>query len=66
MPGLTRDVRLSAGLCETAEQRFGARFGSLENLLTHVLERLVSDDATQMDQEEQRLIEERLKDLGYI
>ncbi len=66
MPGSTRDVRLSAELCETAEQRFGARFGSLENFLTHVLEQLVGDDATQMDQEEQRLIEERLKDLGYI
>lgn len=66
MPGSTRDVRLSAELCETAEQRFGARFGSLEDLLTHVLEQLVCNDAIQMDQEEQRIIEERLKDLGYI
>jgi len=66
MPDSTREVRLPSRLCETAEQRFGTRFGTLENFLTHVLEQLVRDDASQMDQEEQRIIEERLKDLGYV
>ncbi len=66
MSGAMREVRLSAKLCEQAEQLYGERFGSVENFLTHVLERLVRDDANQMDQEEQRIIEERLKDLGYI
>jgi len=62
----TRDVRLPSKLCEIVEQRFGARFGNLETFLTHVLEQLVRDDASQMDQEEQRIIEERLRDLGYV
>jgi len=66
MADFTRNTRLSESLCEAAEQRFGARFGSLDNFLTYVLEQLVRDDVAQMDREEQRIIEERLKDLGYI
>lgn len=66
MPDSTREVCLPSALCETAERRFGTRFGTLENFLTHVLTQLVRDDASQMDQEEQLIIEERLKDLGYV
>ena len=61
-----RDVRLPAELCNDAEQRFAARFGSVEELLVFVLQELLRDQATQMDQAEQRVIEQRLKDLGYI
>jgi hypothetical protein len=66
MPDDMREVRLSAELCQAAEQRFGERFGNLEQFLTFVLKQLMRDDAAQMDQAEQRIIEERLKDLGYI
>ena len=62
----TRDFRLPAELCESAEKKFGARFGRLEQFLSFVLHELVRDDAAQMDRNEQRVIEERLKDLGYI
>lgn len=61
-----REVKLSASFCETAEQKFGDRFGGLEPFLDFVLQELVRDDAAQMDEEERRVIEERLKDLGYI
>lgn len=61
-----REVRLPDELCQDAERRFGARFGSLEELLVFVLRELLRDQATQMDQAEQRVIEQRLKDLGYI
>jgi hypothetical protein len=61
-----RDVRLPVQLCNEAEQRFAARFGNLEELLTFLLRELLRDDAAQMDQAEQRIIEERLHDLGYI
>jgi len=61
-----RDLRLSSDLCSRVEQIYGKRFGTLEQFLTYVLEQLVRDDAAKMDQEEQRIIEERLKDLGYI
>jgi hypothetical protein len=61
-----RDVRLPADLCDDAERRFAGRFGSLEEFLIFVLRELLRDQAAQMDQAEQRVIEQRLKDLGYI
>jgi hypothetical protein len=61
-----RDVRLPAQLCSEAEQRFAARFDNLEHLLTFLLRELLRDDAAEMDQAEQSIIEERLRDLGYI
>ncbi len=66
MPGEARDLRLPSHLCQAVEEKYGRRFGTLEQFLTYVLEKLARDDATKMDQEEQRIIEERLKDLGYI
>jgi len=61
-----RNLQLPSGLCERAEQKFGAQFGSLEELLTFVLRELLRDDAAQMDHAEQRILEQRLRDLGYI
>ena len=61
-----RDIRLPAELCNDAEKLFAARFSSVEELLVFVLQELLRDQATQMDQAEQRVIEQRLKDLGYI
>lgn len=61
-----REIRLPAELCHQAELRYGARFGNLEQFLVHVLQQLVRDDAAQMDQAEQQIIEERLRDLGYV
>jgi hypothetical protein len=66
MSSQLRDVRLPAELCSDAERRFAARFGNVEELLIFVLQELLRDHATLMDQAEQRVIEQRLKDLGYI
>jgi hypothetical protein len=41
-------------------------FGSLEPLLERVLRNLLSDEAAQADEGEQRVIEQRLRDLGYL
>jgi len=60
-----REVRLPAQLCIDAERRFAPRFGSVEELLVHVLQELLRDKAAQMDESERRVIEQRLKDLGY-
>jgi hypothetical protein len=62
----TRTVHLPESLCAAAEQRFGGKFGSLDQFLVFVMQELVRDDAMQMDQAEQKIIEQRLKDLGYI
>lgn len=58
----TRTVRLPADLCAQAEKKFG----SLEELLEFVLRDLLRDDAAQQDESEQRVIEQRLRDLGYL
>ena len=61
-----RNVRLPVDLCAAAEKKFGHTFGSVEELLTFVLQDLSRDDASQLDQAEQRLVEERLRELGYL
>jgi hypothetical protein len=61
-----REVRLPAELCAAAEKKFAARFSSLEELLIFVLSDLSADDASQADRAEQHIIEERLRELGYI
>jgi hypothetical protein len=61
-----KDVRLPAELCAAIEKRFAGKFGSLEELLTFILRDLSRDDAAQLNQNEQKLVEERLRDLGYL
>ncbi len=66
MPDNLRDVHLPADLCAEAERRFSARYGNLEKFLEFLLRELLRDDAVKMDEAEQRVIEERLRDLGYL
>ncbi len=61
-----REVKLPEDLCEKIEQLYATRFGTLDQFLIFVLEDLAQDNASQANQAEQRVIEERLKDLGYI
>jgi hypothetical protein len=61
-----REIRLSAELCAAAETRFAGRFGSIEELLTFLLRELTDPDSVELDESERQIIEERLKDLGYL
>jgi len=61
-----REVRLNSELCRVAEERFRSRFANVEELLTFVLQELLRDDAAKMNRDELRMLEERLKGLGYI
>jgi hypothetical protein len=61
-----RVIRLPLDLCAAAEQNFGHRFGTLEDLLVFILRELTRNEASQADLAEQKIIEERLRDLGYI
>lgn len=61
-----KTLRLPADLCAAAEKKFGHVFGSLEELLTFILQDLSGDEASQLDEAEQRLVEERLRELGYL
>jgi hypothetical protein len=62
----TRTVNLPADLCARAEKRFGNRFSNLEQLLEYILRDMLRDDADQADEAEQRIIEQRLRELGYL
>jgi hypothetical protein len=61
-----RNVSLPENLCLAAEQRFGQSFGGFEQFLTFLLQELLSDQSGSMDEAEQRLVEERLRELGYL
>jgi hypothetical protein len=59
-------LQLPAKLCQSALERFGSRFDSIDALLTFILQEVLFSDAVKMDEAEQRMLEGRLKDLGYI
>jgi hypothetical protein len=66
MTASLRQVSLPEDLCSAAEELYGKRFPSLEELIVFLLEEVTRRDSVRLDQEEQRIIEERLKDLGYL
>jgi hypothetical protein len=66
MTGSSRQVSLPEDLCSAAEELYSKRFPSLEELIVFLLEEVTRQDSVRLDQEEQRVIEKRLKDLGYI
>ena len=59
-------MQLPADLCAAAEKKFGHVFASLEELLVFVLRDLARDEAARPDEAEQRLVEQRLRELGYL
>jgi hypothetical protein len=62
-----RDVRLPSELCAAAEERIkGTSFRTLEDFLTFVLRDLTSRRGAQAEEQERKLVEERLRDLGYL
>ena len=61
-----RDIQLPADLCAAAEKKFGGKFRDLDELLAFVLRQLISGDTVELDSAEQAVVEQRLKDLGYL
>jgi len=61
-----RAINLPADLCIAAEKRFAGRFGNVEELVAFLLLEVTHDKACQLDESEQRMIEKRLRDLGYM
>jgi len=62
----TRTIQLPEAVCQAAEQRFSHRFGTLEELIAVLLTELVQEEALRMDEHEERVIQARLRGLGYI
>lgn len=61
-----RTIKLPEDLCRTAEKKYAAHFTSLEELIAFVLHALANDQAAEMDDAESRIIDERLRELGYL
>jgi hypothetical protein len=61
-----REIRLPADLCSAAEQKFGGSFRSLDEFVAFLLEDLISKDTIDLDRADQAVVEDRLRDLGYI
>ena len=62
----TRTVELPEDRCRAVERQFAHRLGTLDDLIVELPNQLLRDDALTMDKNEQHIIAERLKDLGYI
>ena len=61
-----RTINLPEDVCTEAEKWMAGRFNTLESLLGFLLQEIVRDDAGKLDEAEERIVEQRLKDLGYI
>jgi len=61
-----REIRIPEDLCVRAEEKFGRRFSSAEELICFILRELLNDDALQADRVEESIVEKRLRELGYL
>jgi hypothetical protein len=61
-----RSVTIPEELYRAAKEKFGRRFETIDELVSELLKQLLRDDAAQLDEKEQQIIEVRLKGLGYI
>jgi hypothetical protein len=61
-----RTIELPEDLCATADRWLHGRFDNLEAMLRVVLEQIVKNDSRDFDESEEQLLEQRLRDLGYL
>ena len=64
--GDMRTVHLPADLCAEVEKQYGSHFEGFEELLVFILTELSTQGAAHADEDELKLVEERLRDLGYL
>lgn len=62
----SREIRLPAGLCAAAEEKFGNSFRTVDDLVIFLLKEVLRRDTIDIDRADQAAVEERLRDLGYI
>ncbi len=62
----TREVHLPEELCAAAEKKFTNRFKTVEELLIFALRELLNEDSSALNAAEKLVLEQRLRDLGYI
>lgn len=63
---MMRQIELPEDLCRRVEQLYAHQFPGLEACLSFVLENLINDQSASLDMAEERLVKQRLRDLGYV
>lgn len=66
MSGARRTVELPDEVCARLEESFGKPFATFEELLVYVMQELTRAQAAKMDEAEKKILEQRLRDLGYL
>lgn len=61
-----RSLQLPEELCADAEKWMSGRFENLEVLLSFLLREIVKDDGSSLDEQEEQIVQQRLRDLGYM
>jgi len=61
-----RTVQLPESLCAEAEQWLQGRFENIEALLGFLLKEMVRVESSELDQKEEEIVQQRLRDLGYL
>jgi hypothetical protein len=62
----SREVRLPADLCAAVEDKFGGTFRGMDELVVFLLQELIRGDTLDLDRADQAVVEQRLRDLGYM
>lgn len=61
-----RSVQVPEDLCAQAELWLPGRFDNLEALISFLLREIMKNPGSNLDQQEEEIIQQRLRDLGYI
>jgi hypothetical protein len=61
-----RQITLPEDLCSLAEREFASHFEGVESLLEFVLKEITQKNAANLDQAELAILEDRLRNLGYM
>jgi hypothetical protein len=61
-----RQIQLPEDLCRRIEEHYSHQFSNIEACLRFILERLANDQSTELDRVEEQIVEQRLRDLGYV
>lgn len=61
-----RTVQLPEDLCAKAETWMSGRFTTIEAFIEYLMNEVMRDDADKLDEQEEQMVQQRLRDLGYI
>lgn len=63
----SKNVCISEDLYDRISEKCARNgFGSVDEFVEHILQIIADDSSTAMDEEEKRLLEKRMRELGYM